>query len=199
MSNKSKKNITSTLLGLFLVAIVALWAVAVVAKPITKSAADLAAASQVVFGPKDGVLIVKAAYVVAGAGGDLAFLSRSGSKLAPTANSTNGAQVVAIVNTAHVMSTNDWIVYVHADGTMDTAQATASSLTSVTLGSGISSAGASGDFLYEVVTNGVIPLTAATAFNQDGPVMFATPNDSPLVIQTTSGTTNSLLITVDDQ
>ena len=139
---------------------------------------------------------IYAKVVTAGAAtAQIEILQRTGSALNPTAAPTSGATVISVANTGTAIAQNDLVMYSYSDGAAPLyTTASTSTATSVTLATGITQTGTVNDRLYEVTTNGVIVI-GTTAFNQDGPVMFATPSDSPLRVRINSGTNISLTVT----
>lgn len=183
---------------LAITALVAVAGVSFAAALQSKYDADANTTSSVVFGPagNGGQLVVKSVSAVStGTSATVKFYVRTGSKLAPTANATNGAQVIYISNTGNVITTNDLVAYVHADGSVDYTTASANTASNVTLAAGISSAGASGDYLYELALGGQRNLGAA-AVDITGDAVFATPTDSPLRVLNDGTGGNSLTVTV---
>jgi len=171
----------------------------------TKYASGTASAA-VTFGPASGPTTVKSVYATSDKlNGSVKFYARGGAgKEAPTTTHTNGATVIAVGNSDSGFATSDSVVYVHANGTCDYRTLSGATTTNVTLSSGISVAGASGDYLYEVTQQGQIWVgfygtgvgtndTVATAGD-----VFMTPGDSPLYC-VLDGTSNAVLQVTTDQ
>jgi hypothetical protein len=201
---KNKGDMTmSKILGAVLVALVfasGAWA------QITKVDSDAAAAgatSEVVFGARDGQLVVKSLYAKSGAATDtLALYVRN------TADATNpytvtatteGTNIVLITNPAvsggHSVTNGDVVVLQWPDGTVQKAAVTASSATSATITPASVKAIATGTKLYDLSSAGTI-LIGSTAFSQSGDAIYATPVNSPLWIQATGTNGNYLIVTV---
>lgn len=139
--------------------------------------------------------------------GAVAFYARgSAGKVAPSATPTNGQMVISVANASFDssagMTTNDRVVYVHADGTTDYRTISASTATSVTLSAGISVAGATGDYLYEVTQQGaiVVGFDGAAAGTNDTLAasgrVYVTPADSPLYVVLDGTAACKLMVTV---
>jgi len=125
------------------------------------------------------------------------------SKYIPTANATNGATVILITNTGGAVTTNDVVVYQHANGTVDQTTIASCTTTSVTLTAGITVAGATGDRLYKLATKNKITVadnTAAAGTNKlatfSGKI-FCAPGDSPIHVTMDSSTNSCLSVTVE--
>jgi hypothetical protein len=164
----------------------------------SKYDADANTTSAVVFGPaaNGGQTIVKAVSAVStGTAATVKFYARTGSKAAPSATPTNAAVVIYVANTGNIFTTNDLVAYVHADGSVDYTTVSANTATTVTLAAGITSAGASGDNLYELSLQGQRNLGAA-AVDIAGDAIFVTPSDSPLRVLNDGTGGNSLTVTV---
>lgn len=140
--------------------------------------------------------------------GVVKFYARgSAGKTAPTEEEVLSETEINIANAswnaAAGYTTNDMVVYVHANGTCDYRTVSAATATNVTLSSGISVAGASGDYLYEVTLQGeiIVGFDGAGVGTNDtinAQNCFATPNDSPLYC-VLDGTSNAVLtVTVED-
>lgn len=160
---------------------------------------DASATSSVIFGPARGGGQTRVKSILAKSGhaaAEVKLFARTGSRAAPTANAPNGATVISVANTGNIFTTNDLIAYVHADGTVDYTTASANSATTVTLAAGISSAGASGDYIYELSQQGTLSI-GTTALNLSGDMIFVTPVDSPLRVLNSGTNDNFLTVTVD--
>lgn len=130
------------------------------------------------FGPSSGQTVVKSLYADSDKAGSVVKLyARSGNKLIPTANATNGATVIAIAGTT--LTTNDVVVYAHANGVLDTTTIVTATSSNATLAAAITVAGSAGDVLYEVSQQGQISVGSNTV-STAGEAVFATPGDSPL-------------------
>ena len=103
----------------------------------------------------------------------------------PTATPTNGAEIIYISNASFASSagftTNDIVVYSHANGTLDRTTLSAATASNVTLAANITVAGATGDKLYKLTEQFELPL-GATSLNPAGSYICAVPGDSPLYI-----------------
>ena len=155
--------------------------------------------SSVIFGPAPGGGQTRIKSILAKSGdaaGEVQIFARSGNRAAPTSNSTNGAQVINVSNAGNVFTTNDYVAYVHANSSVDYTTVSANSTGTVTLAAGISSAGASGDYLYELSKQGV-QLIATTALNLAGDSLFVSPSDSPVRVLNTGTNATYLTVTVD--
>lgn len=168
----------------------------------TKYASGTSSAA-LTFGPQNGRQVIKSVYATTDkAGGVVKFYARgSAGKAAPTATPTNGATVIYISNPSYATSagfyTNDVVTYVHANGTLDQTTVAACTASNVTLTAGITVAGATGDYLYELTQQGqiLVGLAGTGAGTNDvlttaGDV-FAVPGDSPcyVVLDGTSSAT----------
>lgn len=152
------------------------------------------------FGPRHGRQVIKSVYAATDlAGGVVKFYAIGGAgKLAPTAVPTNAADVIYVANTGNLLTTNDVVVYVHANGTLDKTTVSANTSSNCTLAAGITVAGAAGDYIYEQTQQGQILVgLAGTAvgtsdvLNASGDV-FAVPGDSPCYV-VLDGTSNAVL------
>jgi hypothetical protein len=144
------------------------------------------------FGPGPARTVVDSVYATTDKeNGAVAIYARgSFGKAAPTSSPTNGADVVSVANAnfavAAGLTTNDSVVYVHANGTCAYRTISAATASTVTLSSALTTAGASGDYLYEVTQQGsiVVGFDGADAGTNDTLVtsgkVFVTPADSPL-------------------
>lgn len=125
------------------------------------------------------------------------FYTASGSGRNPIVTaSTSGAQVIYIDNPAHACSTNDVVVYVHSDGTLLKTTVASSTTNSVTLAAGISKAGTTSDYLFEVAATYALPVGSSAALNPNGDI-YAVPPSSPLWVTLGSGTTATLAVSTD--
>lgn len=164
---------------------------------------DLTAAA-VTFGPVNGRTIVKSVYGTSDLdGATFKLYARTGNKVAPTTSPTNGATVIAISNASSTITTNDHVVYVHDNGTLDKTTVSASTTSNITLAAAITVAGATGDFVYEVSQQAQLDFSttgAAVGTNVYGKFegfVFATPGDSPLYV-VLDGTSNAVInVTVE--
>lgn len=155
----------------------------------------------VTFGPKNGRQTVCSLQTSCDVAlGAVKFYTRS-AKYAVT--STNSVTVVNFANTAVPVNTNDIVVYVHANGVVDKdVVAGPVTATNVTLTTGITTAWASGDYLYEVGLAGKIVVADNTAVGGTnklanfGSDVFAVPGDSPLYVVMDGATNTCLSVTV---
>jgi hypothetical protein len=175
-----------------LVVIVLLTAVALPAfAQETKYAAGSTSAA-VTFGPGYlGKTVVKSLCATTDkAGGAVKFYARGGAdKVLPSATPTNGAVVIDLVNTGHVFTNGDIVVYAHASGVCDQTTIASATETNVTLTAGITEAGASGDALYEVTQQGQMlvgmlgtGVGTNDVLNISGDALFVTSGNSPLYV-----------------
>lgn len=180
----------------------ALMVVAAVAQESKYSTSSTGTDPAVTFSPKNGRQIVKAVSAsVDVANGVVKFYTRV-KKYAVT--STNSATEIVFANTANAVNTNDIVVYVHANGTVEKdTVASGVSTTGVTLTTGITSAWASGDYLYEVSQSGQIVVGLSTtaagtnAILNDSGDLFVVPGDSPLYVTSDCATNGMLQVTVE--
>ena len=136
------------------------------------------------------------------------YAKGSAGKTAPTYNAALNDTTIAIANASFASSagytTNDSVVYVHANGTVDYRTVSTANATNVVLSSGISVAGASGDYLYEVTQQDqwlVGHYGTGTGTNdtidRTGAMLFATPGDSPLYVVLDGTATAVLSVSVE--
>jgi len=193
---------TRWLMGL--VALLMVCALYALAAPVTKYNTGTSS-SAVTFGATDGRQVVT--YVDATsdlAGSVVKFYAKGGEgKVAPTTSPTNGATVIAISNSSYGFTTNDTVVYQHSNGTAVYRTISSATTSNVTLNSGISVAGASGDYLYEITQQGQIYVGMygtgiGTNDNKTAEGMvFVSPGDSPVYV-VLDGTSNTCLqVTID--
>lgn len=108
-----------------------------------------------------------------------------------TTASTSGAQAVSFTNASQTITTNDVVVYVHSDGTvLGTTVASGVSTNGVTLATGLSKAGTTNDYIYELTQNFEASV-GTTALNSFGFVAFDAPAGP--VYATLDGNTNATL------
>ena len=125
------------------------------------------------------------------------FLARSGTPAFMVTAPTNAATVLAVDNadTIFTLGGSDKVMYAYSDGLEPLyTTTTTATVDSVTLTAGISQAGTVKDRLYKVATAAVI-VTATTAFNEQGPAVYASPSDSPMRVTMGTGTNISLVVT----
>ena len=154
----------------------------------------------VTFGPVPGRQAVKSVYATTDKSGAVVkFYARGGAgKAAPTTSPTNGAQLIYVDNTDNAYTTNDVVVYVHANGTLDQTTVSANTTSNLTLAAGITVAGATGDYIYELTQQGQVAFDtagAAVGTNKHGKfegTVFDVPGDSPVYI-VLDGTSNAVL------
>ena len=160
----------------------------------------------VVFGPRDGRQVVKTIYGRTDKQyGLLKLFARptTSSKFAPATVPAISATVIHIADNVGALTNGDRVVYAHANGVADQRILSAVSGTNVTLDSGISIAGAAGDYLYEVSLQGVYMAgTSGTTYGTDAALslagdLFATPGDSPFLAILESTSNNCLTVTID--
>lgn len=186
-------------IGLMIVAGV-LMAAAAMAQESKYSASSTGTDPAVTFGPKWQPQLVKSLQTSCDVAlGAVKFYTRTG-KYAVT--STNSATVINFVNTSQAVTNGDRVVYVHANGAMDTDTIASCTTTSATLTVGITVAWTSGDYLYDLTQSHQIVVadnTAAAGTNKlaDLSDAFIIPPDSPCYV-TMDGATNSCLsVTVE--
>lgn len=134
-----------------------------------------------------------------GTGGQLRFFARGGAgRLAVTAAITNGATVVPLANTSIGLTTNDRVVYVHANGVIDSTRVSDCTTSNITLAAGVTAAGTTKDYVYEVTQQYQIGV-GTPPLNLSGDAIFYVPNESPLQVEL-SGVTNAtaLGVTIDE-
>lgn len=158
----------------------------------------------VTFGARDSGWTVRSIYATTDKeNGAAKIYERSGDRFTPTANATITATVIRVTNTGYLLTTNDLVIYQHANGTVDYRTVSAATTTNVTLSSGITVAGASGDALYEIALSGQIvvgydgaAVGAADGIATSGDV-FETVGDSPLRVVLDANTNAVLQVTAD--
>lgn len=129
---------------------------------------------------------------------DIKIYAADGNKLAPTSNPTNAATVIAVDNTGYLLTTNDLVMYVHEAGTLDYTTVSEATTSNVTLAAGITVAGASGDYLYELTQQFQVGVGYAGTgegtndYKNLAGEVFETPSDSPLRI-VVDGTANAVV------
>jgi hypothetical protein len=153
------------------------------------------------FGPNvSGKTVIKGVFATTDLeGGVIKFYARGGAgKAALTATPTNGAQLIYVDNTGNAFTTNDIVVYVHKNGTLDRTTVSANTTSNLTLAAGITVAGTSSDYIYELTQQGQLLVgLAGTAvgtsdvLNITGDV-FVSPGDSPVYL-VLDGATNTVL------
>jgi hypothetical protein len=152
----------------------------------------------VTFGPQTGRQVVKSLQTSCDVSmGTVKFYSRAAKYAITGTNGSNTA--ILFANASAAVNTNDIVVYVHKDGTVDqTTVASAVSTGGVTLAAAISVDYASGDYLYEVSQASQIVVADQTAgvgtnvLNSYSGEIFVIPGDSPCYM-VLSQTTNACL------
>lgn len=180
----------------------ALMAVAAVAQESKYSTSSTGTDPAVTFSPKNGRQIVKAVSAsVDVANGVVKFYTRV-AKYAVTG--TNSATVINFTNPLAAVTNGDTVVYVHANGTAEyDLCAAGGTTTNCTLTTGITSAWASGDYLYEITQSGQIVVGLSTtaagtnAILNDSGDIFVVPGDSPLHVTSDCATNGMLQVTVE--
>lgn len=150
------------------------------------------------FGPVPyGQILVKGLYAKSDkATAVLKFYSvGSEGMVTPTASPTSGAQVVSIENPAHAISTNDYVAYCHVSGAVDITTVAESATNSITLTTGVSEAGATGDQVYHLELAYQLPVGSTAALNPNGDFIYATPGNSPLYMLLDCSTNAALAAT----
>jgi len=197
-------------IGLMIVCLIIAWASALVAVAGLESKYTSHATSAAVnFGPGTGRTVAKSIYATTDKeGGCVKLYARaSAGKAAVTAAPTNGATVVYIANASYSaaagFTTNDLVMYVHSNGTLDYTTVSAATATNITLAAGVSQAGSTDDYVYELSQQGEIIVGfdgTATGTNDTlattGDV-FVTPGDSPLRAVLDGTATAKIQVTVD--
>lgn len=187
-----------------LVAASALFAVILLVAPgvaaESKYTTSAAGSSIVTFGPTPGGFKVTGLYAKADTNPcPLVIYSRTSasSRKAPTAVPTNGQSVIAVANTAVAVSNGDHVVYVHANGALLKTTVSAATATNVTLATALSTAGASGDYLFEINPAFQIDVPSATPVSEYGGNIFAVPGEWPVSLVLAGGTNSILGATTD--
>jgi Tfp pilus assembly protein FimT len=172
------------------VAMLAAWISPAMAQE-TKYAAGTTSAT-VLFGPGAyGKTVVKSVNASTDkAGGVVKFYARGGAgRVAPSAVATNGQAVLSVANAGYTFTNGDYVVYAHVDGTTHQTTVSDATTNTVTLAAGLTQAGASGDYLYEVTQQGQIlvgllgtGVGTNDVLNLSGEALFATPSASPLYV-----------------
>jgi len=123
----------------------------------------------------------------------------------PTTAATSGATVVWAANTGIAMTNGDHVVYQHSNGTVLKTTVASATATNVTLATGLTLAGATGDRLYDLEIGWVQVvgenLTAAgtnKVGTTTGDPLYVTRNDSPLYVQVNSETNSSVGVTIGE-
>ena len=176
-----------------MLALVCVWGAAVFAASESKYATGTTSAA-VTFGPTRGRTTVTTIYASSDKLNSVVKVYAKGSagKTAVTAAPTNGQTVIYIANASYAATggytTNDHVVYKHRDGTCDYATVSAATATNITLSSGVSQAGTTSDYVYEVTQQaeylvGFYGTGSGTndALNLTGEV-FTGPGDSPVYV-----------------
>jgi hypothetical protein len=158
------------------------------------------------FGPRTGGLTVKSVYASTDKeDGAVKFYARGGAgRVAVLAAATNGATVITVANSSYGLTNGDDVVYWHSNGAVEYDTIDAATTTNVTLTSGLSSAGTTSDYIYEITQQGQIVVGydgagegISDALQTSGDV-FATPGDSPLYVVLDGTAATVLQVTVDD-
>lgn len=160
------------------------------------------APARVVFGPARGsTLVSHVAYSCDKALGKLTFKARQGNALVP---SKIASTVVDMDNTGFTLTNNHEIVWVYATGATPEFRTIASATTTnVTLNAALDGTGTVADRFYRVTTQGVVVVganNAAAGTNSIGSMsgsVFATPGNSPLVVELESTTNSAVQVTVE--
>lgn len=123
------------------------------------------ASAAVVFGPSTGPVTIESVYAASDKAGAALTVSawNKAAAISPTAAATNGATVIAVANAAGVLTTNDAVAYVHADGTTVYRTISAATTSNVTLNAAITQAGTTADRIYELAAAGSLPFDSAGA------------------------------------
>lgn len=163
----------------------------------------------VTFGPGQGRTTVKSVNAISDLeDGEVQFWARgTAGKKAPSHTTALSGTGIGIANSNYgsaspCFSNGDHVAYVHANGTVDKTTVSTASLTNVVLAAGLSVAGATGDYLYELTQQGAIVAGfegagAGTNDNLNVTDCFVTPGDSPLYVLVTGTATSMVLVTVD--
>lgn len=153
----------------------------------------------VTFGPVSGGFKVTGLYLT----GDtnpcqLIFYSRgSGAvRYAPSVTPTSGQSVIWFTNPSSAVTTGNHVVYMHANGTVHKTTITAGTPTNATMAAALTLAGATGDYLYEIVPAWQMTY-AGTAISEFGGNIYAVPPGWPLSLQMLGGTNSIIGVTTD--
>lgn len=158
--------------------------------------------ARVVFGPQRGSTLVKhVAYSCDKALGKITFKARSGNPQTVTSTSTT---TINLDNTGYILTNDYMVVYSYVSGANPEYRTVATATTTnVVLSSAPSSTTAAGDKVYRVTSQGVATVGANGAgagTNSIGSLsgdVFATPGNSPLVVELESSTNATLQVTVE--
>ena len=159
------------------------------------------------FGPVPGKRTVTAVYALTdtNANAAVSFWARGGAgRVGTTANATNTATQIFVSNTGNALTTNETVVYVHFNGTLDTTTISANTTSNITLAAGITVAGTNGDYVYEVTKQGEYGFDVTGAVNGQtnkygattGKV-FVSPGDSPVYCELNGASKCVLTVTAD--
>lgn len=186
----------SLMVAMVLVAVVAM------AQETKYSASTTGTDPAVTFGPKNGRQTVASLQTSCDVAlGAVKFYTRAAKYAVTGTNGSNTA--ITFLNPTVAVNTNDIVVYVHANGSVE-KDTVASTVTTngCTLTTGITTAYAAGDYLYEVSLAGQIVVadnTAAGGSNKLANIsgdVFAVPGDSPLYVVMDGATNTCLSVTV---
>lgn len=185
--------------GIALLAVVAFGVLCAIGAE-SKYSTSATGTNTVTFGPSHGGFKVTGLYVTADTNPcQVIFYARGtgAAKYAPSVTPTNGQSVIWFTNPSSAVTTGNHVVYMHANGTVHKTTVTAGTATNATLAAALSTAGATGDYLYEIVP--AFQMTyAGTAISEFGGNVFAVPGDTPLSIQIANSGTNSIIgVTTD--
>jgi len=156
----------------------------------------------VTVGPSKAKVVVKAGTVRHYETGSVKFYAKGGAgKVTPTTLPAAGAVTVLVSNASYALTNADMVLYYHSSADVcDVRTVSASAATYIVLDSAISSAGASGDQVYELTQQGQVSFIGSnvTALAEN---CFVTPDASPLhaVADTTGGSDSNVVLnlTVD--
>lgn len=184
------KKVYSILLG-FAVASVALGATKFDA---TTDGSD----AELVFGPKLGNQSVTAISAISDAAGKLAkvYVRDAAGFYNPSAAATSTAVVVSVANTGNaLLVTNDVVVIVYADGSVQKTTISDNTATSITLADGLTSALTTSDKIYEM-TQVYQATVGTTLVTPEGNPIVDVPADSPVFISLSAATNGNISATV---
>lgn len=105
----------------------------------------------------------------------------------PVTAPTNNQSVIKVVNTTWAYTNADLVVYEHTDGTVDYRTVSGATTGTVTLSSGVSQAGTTGDRLFELtqgfqLTVGSLGIGPTTNVTLEAANCYESPGGSPLRI-----------------
>ncbi len=180
------------------VLVVAIIAVSVAIAAESQYAAH-ATSSVIRFGPAPAGFRVMHVYAKSDKATSVLEAQTAAAKRFPTAIATNAATVISLSNVGNSFgdSTNNRVLYVHADGKIHDTTISASTASNITLTAGLTQAGAAGDAVYRMGTAAKWPVGSSAALTLSGGYIWAVPGDSPLRMVLDSSTNGYLTVTTD--